>query len=149
MKNKYRGGIKLEEIKLKKGDKVKSLGTGNFWNGSSIIGNPYEEGNVQLITKIDYVKGVLQLDGDVTCWCSINDWKIYKEKDDWNLADEIKETVSDDGFLEGIGLVDKFKTFIQKVKDDIAKKIVNKKIPTISIEQQEVDEIIDKRAGDL
>ncbi len=75
-----------------------------------------------------------------------------KKKDNWNLADKEKTANSmtdDKDYFGAVYEYGEIKTFIQKVKEDIAKNIVNKKIPTISIEQQEVDEIIDKRAGDL
>ncbi len=67
-------------MELKVGDKIKSLGTGKFWDGSGFVSTPYNRGRVKEIKQIDFEKGVLQLDGDYTSWFSIEDWEIYKEE---------------------------------------------------------------------
>lgn len=78
------------------------------------------------------------------------DWEIYKEEDDWNLADkrELHNYITDyDGRIQ----VKDIKTFISKIKEDITKYITPEfyegDIPIIS--KSRVNEIIDKRAGKL
>ena len=76
------------------------------------------------------------------------DWEIYKEEDNWNLADfEVIQfsgalvSTKNDKYAKGKGLffIKDFKTFIQKVKEDIS----------VFSGDKELNEIIDKRAGNL
>ena len=74
------------------------------------------------------------------------DWEIY-EKVVWNLAVERKKVLTNefriyDECILSIRL-DHFKTFIQKVKEDV------KKIWTDKIDYEEFNQVIDKRAGKL
>ena len=68
-------------------------------------------------------------------------WEIYEEEKKWNLAD--KRPISIDGI----------KTFIQKVKEDITEEMGKYIIPNLYLEKnswrKRIQEIIDKRAGDL
>jgi len=69
------------------------------------------------------------------------DWEIYEEEDNWNLADNLVYNVN------RMGCKIAFKTFIQKVKEDIQKFGV---VSSIELSfRDELFEIIDKRAGDL
>ena len=82
------------------------------------------------------------------------DWEIYEE-DNWNLADEEVVLFSgafvptkNDEHSKGKGLIftKDFKTFIQKVKEDIKQYKQKKRIP---LTDYDVDLIIDKRSGNL
>lgn len=84
------------------------------------------------------------------------DWEIYKEEDDWNLADEIKKAF--EHYKAGYGESDEnaykydlrqviekvIREHIQKVKED-----VDKRQDKGDISLSELNEIIDKRTGDL
>ena len=69
---------------------------------------------------------------------SIRKWEIYKEEDNWNLADDV--------YPDGLARVKDIKTFIQKVKDD-AESLRKKNDCRLTV--SEFDEILDKRAGRL
>ena len=64
------------------------------------------------------------------------DWEIYEEEDNWNYVDEIER-------MKLNIVLEPFKTFIQKVKEDMEEEGIR------GLEQEEVIRIIDKRAGDL
>ncbi len=66
---------------MKSGDKIKSKGTGKVWDGNRFGDNPWEEGQIKIIKRIDFVKGVLQIEGDYYNWFSIKDWEEHKEED--------------------------------------------------------------------
>lgn len=68
------------------------------------------------------------------------DWEIYEEQDEWNLADELKK----DGNELRYSI--HFKTFIQKVKEDVMKKTDG---TTNAIYHSTLWAILSKRAGDL
>ncbi len=67
------------------------------------------------------------------------DWEIYKEEDNWNLADEISPH-------DSMKTTEAIKTFIQKVKGDVDKLHPNKASLSVVLDMVK---IIDKRAGDL
>ncbi len=70
-------------------------------------------------------------------------WNIYKEEDDWNLAERVG------GEYGRVFDKTAIKLFIQKVKEDINKLIRYHKGEEIIIGNRKLCEIIDKRAGDL
>ena len=83
------------------------------------------------------------------------DWEIYEEEDNWNLGDKTwntfeklcggikKEVPCDPSYCHN----DDIKTFIQKVKEDMMKKLEDGSGERL--DSSEFKEIIDKRAGDL
>ena len=87
--------------------------------------------------------------------CQATDWEIYKEEDNWNLAEcDVYITPTK---LENWRSIDDIKKFIQKVKEDIGEIVKEINIVAIDNKQKEIYEvalndlkkIIDKRAGDL
>ena len=77
------------------------------------------------------------------------DWEIYKGEDNWNLAGC---TIMDYTDMKGEGpLIKKedIKTFIQKVKEDVRKKKRYLTDAYLYMDCGDINEILDKRAGDL
>ena len=77
-------------------------------------------------------------------------WKIYKEEDNWNLADKRFFPSGTNGACE----IEAIKTFIKKVKEDVENTgMICPNCKTIDkpkcVEVIGIKEIIDKRAGDL
>lgn len=73
------------------------------------------------------------------------DWEIYEEKDNWNLADKLLVRSRVESRIGTYAHKSDIKTFIQKVKEDIDK-VIDKYDDTST---RQLNEIIDKRAGDL
>lgn len=71
------------------------------------------------------------------------DWEIYEEKDDWNLADNVGTG------LTGSYTVKQFKTFIQKIEEDIDKIVISKFNTGWEDWRIKVKDTIKKRAGNL
>lgn len=74
--------------------------------------------------------------------------KLTREtiEDNWNVAEEIQ--------LSGVVSVNTFKTFIQKVKEDMNKEFITGKIVDIHSDKynrliDNIKEVMDKRTGDL
>ena len=116
---------------------VKAMKEGKKVRREAQISDVYFELDIEILRKHNGTETVLldltDLEG--------TDWEIYEEEDNWNLADEM---------LNGETIRDQIRLFIQKVKEDFEEE--NKlrwKKPGSLLETEKINEIIDKRAGDL
>ena len=113
--------FKVEDV----GKKVKDQG-GKIYEVVAFQENPSVDlKNIETGNELNIANRCLIADG----------MKIYEEKDNWNLADSLED------IHNNISTVGEIKTFIQKVKEDVRK--VN------DIDSVDMDNILDKRAGDL
>ncbi len=133
----------MEAVKLmKEGKKVRRKDSG-------MIHHLNDDDDIVWVSQYKDVTRYIISCGDVEA----TDWEIYEEEDNWNLVD--KEVIQfsgalmhtkGDAYAKGKGLIPTkdIKTFIQKVKGDFQTRKYEPKI-----DSDIINEIIDKRAGDL